>query len=194
MLQGNATIDTNNITMYLDKAKQLSFAKILLFFYIIASNNLTYNLFSGQFQDFIKDNRYAQHIYGIITMYLVVNVIGGVTKLDKLLIYSISGYCLFLLTSKVNIQYTFVILLLILYGSLVDDQIQQKENDMKNDPVLSKKDTNKITIRHNMTNMIITITIICVSICGIYKYYNTKQLQYGGAGFDYDKFFLNGRN
>ena len=80
------TLDNFFNLSYLGKS-HISLSKAVLLFYLIIGNNYTSELFSGQLTDFIKENRYAQHLIGYLTMLVVVNSFAGVTDTKKSLIY-----------------------------------------------------------------------------------------------------------
>ena len=49
----------------------MSLSKVILVFYLIIGNNHTQELFSGQLNNFIKNNRQMQHIIGYLTVLMI---------------------------------------------------------------------------------------------------------------------------
>lgn len=164
----------------------------LLVFYLIISLNLIGDLNSGQLAMFIKDNRYVKHIMGLTLMTIILSQYGNISDNNiKLFVYTIISYSLFIFTTKMDLKWSMILVLLLLFGYIYENKLISKELDAQNDTALKEQDKNNIRNKHDYIKFVIMITIIIVIFIGMYQYYNKKQIQYGG-NFDITKFFFEG--
>jgi hypothetical protein len=179
--------DILNLT-YLGKSN-ISLAKAILLFYLIIANNHTKELFSGQFTNFIEDNRYAQHVIGFITMMVMLNIAGGINDAKKNLLYTSLAYGWFTMTTKLDLHWNLLIIALLFSGLIYEFGLVDKEIKSLDDESLEEIDIAKIKKKHNRMKTGIIIAIIFVTLIGTFTYYNKKKVQYGG-NFDPMKFIF----
>jgi hypothetical protein len=184
----NKIINTVNLS-YLGKSKT-SFSKSLLQFYLVLAAPFLSTLLSGQMQDFVKDSREAKHVLGFITMLMIIIDTAGVTDIVQALIYTIFGYSWFILTTKLDMKWSLIIIGLLVVGFLFDTKMKDKEITSDDDEALFDEDKQKIAKKHYNMKTVIFVSVFCVTLVGSYKYMTKKQVQYGGD-FDYSKFLLN---
>lgn len=162
---------------------------VLLLFYIIIANSFTKNLMSHQLTSYIEESRYVQHIIGFIMMLALVMIVGGVNKIEKGIMYALVGYTWFIFTTKLDIQWNVMILLLLLFGFIYESKLEEKENNVLNDISLNDNEKEKIMSDYNSHKLYIIFAIIFLTIVGSTLYVNKKTVQYGG-GFDTMKFIF----
>ena len=177
---------------YLGKS-HISLSKAVLLFYLIVANNHTKDLFSGQLTEFIKNNRYAQHFIGYITMLIIVNSAAGVTDTQKAIIYSAVAYLWFIFTTKLDLRWSLLIIGAMVFGVIYESTMVDREIQSEDDQALERFDKEKIKNRHNRLKSVTVIAIILITIIGTLSYFNKKQVQYGG-NFDGMKFMFAARN
>jgi hypothetical protein len=182
------TVDNILNLNYLGKSN-ISLSKSILLFYLIIANNHTKELFSGQFTQFVQDNRVAQHLIGFLTMVVLLNMVGGVYDTKKNVIYSLLAYTWFTLTTKLDLHWNLLIIALLSFGLFYENTLMDKEIKSLDDESLEEKHLQKIKTRHDKLKTGIAISIMLVTFVGAFTYYNRKQVQYGG-GFDPVKFLL----
>lgn len=170
---------------------KISLTKALLIFYLILANNYTGNLMSGQLQDFLKTNRFAKHIVGLITVLVLLNTFGGVTDIRPLVAYTILGYTWFTFTTKLDLEWNMLIFGLMLGGYLYENKLFVIEDEAHNDPTLSPEQKEAIDAKNNKYKLAITAIIVGVTALGAFRYYNKKIGQFGGGFNDLD-FLLKG--
>jgi hypothetical protein len=180
---------------YLDQSN-ISLSKALMIFYVLVASNYTGSLLSKQLKESIENNRYAQHIIGFIMMLVIITMVGGVSDIDKTIIYSVLAYVWFIMTTKIDLHWNIIIILLMLCGYLYENKIKQKEKLLENDSSMSNGEKNKIKIKHTERKTYIVLGIVGVTAIGMYMYLTKKQNQYGvqsggGAEFDPIVFLLN---
>ena len=170
---------------------KISLSKALLIFYLILANNYTGNLMSGQLQDFLKTNRFAKHIVGLVTVLVLINTFGGVNDIRPLVAYTLIGYTWFTFTTKIDIQWNILIFGLMFGGYLFENKLFDIEDEASHDPTLSPEQIEVIERKNNKYKLMITAVIAGVTAMGAYQYYNKKVEQFGG-GFNEIDFMLKG--
>ncbi len=173
---------------YLGKSN-ISLSKAVLIFYLVIGNNYTGELFSGQLTDFIRSNRYAQHVIGYLTMMTIINSIGGVTNVQRTAVYSLIAYLWFTFTTKLDLRWSFLLIGFMVMGLLYESQMVDKEVRSEDDEALEEQDKEKIRNKHNKMKTAVVIAIMLVTFIGVWGYFNKKKVQYGG-NFDGMKFIF----
>jgi hypothetical protein len=166
-----------------------SFVKPLLYFYAAIGLSLISDLYSGQLIQFIKENRYAKHIIGLIIMMILTMDVAKVNNSKLIFLYSLILYAIFVLSTKVDLKWSIIIITLLLAGSIYEHNMTIKEQESSNDKTLKPVDLQTINKYHDKTKTVIIMSIILIVIFGLYKYVTKKKTQYGG-NFDIDKFVL----
>lgn len=164
--------------------------KVLLIFYIIVASNCTENLLSKQTRELLNNNRYIQHILGFMTLFVLITLIDDQIDTSTALIYTISGYLLFVLSTKLDIHWTIAIVILLFIGYMYQNNIQIRINEINNDTSLSAERKLVLLNEIETTNKWIIGSIIVVAVLGTIFYTQKKQEQYGG-GYDIIKYILN---
>jgi hypothetical protein len=178
---------------YLENSNsRISMTKAILIFYLVIGNNFTADLYSGQLVDFIRTNRIAKHLIGLMTMILIITHMGGINNPSSATVYSLFSYALFLLTTKMDLKWSITTLGLFMLGYLYENKLVDKEKSSSSDKSLEKKDKRRIKNRHDIIKGSIVMSIIGITLMGMYQYFNKKQIQYGGQ-FDSIKFVLDGK-
>lgn len=167
----------------------ISISKVLLIFYILIANNYTQDLLGKQFRSFLEENRMMQHIIAFILLLVIINLFSGINNPEKLLAFSFIGYTWFILSTKLDIQWNLIIIMLLFIGFLYESSINEYEMKIEKDENLSKKIKKNIIDKDTRYKIYIGIIILIVTIIGIAFYNNKKHEQYGG-GFDMQKFIF----
>ena len=171
-------MENNNIL------QNFSISRALLLFYIIIASNFTKGLFSKQLRTFFSENRLAQHLIGFIMMLVLIILIGNVTDTYKALFYSLIAYTWFIFTTKLDIHWNIIIILLMVFGFLYESQLNEKQTNALKDPNLTDEQKNNIIKENSKSKIYIIAIILAVTIIGTVLYVKKKDIQYGGAQFD----------
>jgi len=183
--------NTNNINNMnnVNSSDSTALLKAMLFFYIIIASNYTENLYSKQLRTFFNENRFAQHLIGLIMMFTFIMIIGGITEIDKGILYALIGYIWFLFTTKLDIHWNIIIILLLLFGFIYESKLSQKKETIIDDEVLSDEEKIKLINEQQQYEFYILVAIISITVIGSFLYINKKGVQYGG-GFDVMQFMF----
>lgn len=164
--------------------QNISLSRALLIFYLILASNFTGDLFSKQLITFFDENRFAQHLIGFIMMLVIIMLIGGINDTYTALFYSLIAYAWFILTTKLDIQWNIIIILIMLFGFLYESKINEKDEKIVNDTNLTVEQKEKIISENSNYKNYIILAILATTIIGTIFYTNKKIEQYGGGSFD----------
>ena len=167
--------------------------KALLIFHLWLISSQATGLLGTQFKDFIKENRYFQHIFGYVLMLTIIGEFGKSNDPFKVMWYTAIAYTAFILFTKLELQWNLVILILLTIGYLYDIYLRGKKKQLKEDPVVETEDLEKIKNSTDQMRYLIFVTIIIVAFIGMAFYFQRKKVQYGG-NFDLTKFLFADRN
>jgi len=165
-----------------------SLISALLIFYVIIINCFTHDLIAKQVKTLIDTNRYVQHIISILMLFTVIMLLLK-TSIGVSILYTLIGYILYILTTKMDVQINMIVFTILLLGFLYEHNNMLKEEEMNNDPVLSEEDKTRIKYEYNKKKMILGIISIIVIGIGTLFYYNRKTIQHAGH-FSYQTFFI----
>lgn len=166
-----------------------SIAKALLIFYVLMASQQN-NLLGKQMKELINDSRIAQHIIAFIMMIVVINMIGGVQETDKLLFYSAIAYVWFVLSTKLDIQWNLILILLLFVWFLYQNRNDNKRLIMDRDINITNEIKKAFDIKDINWNTYVVSGLVTVTLIGLYLYSNKKGVQYGGGKYDPIKFLL----
>ena len=157
-----------------------SLSNVLFIFYIAITSNYINGLLAKQIRDYIDDNRLIQHVIGFFTMFIIITTFGQVIDTYTALFYAFIGYIWFIFSTKLDLHWNIMIIILLFIGYLYENSLVYKEEELRNDPNLDIKIREKIMNKDNnykkwMLSLIVAITLIG-TICYSYK----KHVQYGG--------------
>lgn len=166
----------------LEEKYELSLSKILLLFFFTSTSTALYPLLSKQLKYTLDNNRYSQHVLGILTLLsLILMTSDGKMDTVRIILYTIIGYFWFVLTAKLDLQWSVIVWCSMMIFFIFQNQIKFYERQIEKDKNLSDHKKN-ILIKEKKKNYInITASIIIVTIIGTLLYNNKKEGQYGGG-------------
>jgi hypothetical protein len=175
----------------LEEKYEMSLAKIMLIFYILASSSALFPLLSKQLKESVENNRFVRHIIGFTTILaLVLLVSNGKFSTLRIMIYTGIAYLWFILSTKIDLQWNVMIIVSLLAFLLYQNDILNTTEHIDNNVNLSSEEKNNI-IKTNKNNYVyITGVIILATIAGTLLYTEKKEQQYGG-GYSLFNFLLN---
>jgi hypothetical protein len=164
--------------------------KIMLVFYLLMGNSSSRSLLSKQWNNMIENNRLIQHLIGFITMITLMTLIGeGQMNNLTILIYSAVGYLWFLFSTKLDIHWNVMVMILLVAAYLYENSILIKEKELNIDNVLTENEKNNIITQNCSYRTYILLGILGVTLTGVVLYSQKKEVQYGG-GYDMFRFLL----
>jgi len=160
---------------FLESDHGMSIGKIMILFYLFASSSAIFPLLSKQLKNELENNRAAQHILGFMTILaLSILVSNGKFSIMRIFVYAIIGYLWFVLTTKLDLQWTILIMgslmCFLIYQNTIDGNINERKNNEK-------------------YYQYIPIIIFLSTVIGTVLYSNKKEGQYGG-GYDLMNFLI----
>lgn len=170
-------------------SSQTSLAKVLLIFYVLVASSTTDNLMSKQIREYINDNRYMQHILGFLTMIVLVTLVGGVVDNRTAIFYAFVGYIWFIFSTKLDIHWNMIILVLLFIGYMIENNMSVRETEIKADKTLTNDQKQKLIKDDMMYKNWIIGSVLMVTIVGTLFYSQKKHEQYGG-GYDVFAYIL----
>jgi hypothetical protein len=168
----------------------ISIIKIILVLYLIMGASLTQPLLSKQWIEMVEENRIIKHIIGLLTLIVLVTLtVKDTVELNKIILYSLGGYLLFIFSTKMDIQINIIIMTIVLMAYFYERHLRSKELIIKNDNVLSEEEKNNIINTNQNKKTHIFIGVAAITILGMFLYSNKKEIQYGG-GYNLTNFLL----
>lgn len=160
----------------------ISITKILLLFYILIGNSLLQPLLSKQWIDNVKNNRIMQHIIGFTTMLtLAILVSEQKEEYSNLILYSIVAYLWFIFSTKMDIHFNIIIIVLLLGNYLYDNYLENQITEIINDKILNQNIKNKLIEVNDKKSKYAMFSIMILIVVGMFTYSNKKEVQYGGG-------------
>lgn len=111
-------------------------------------------------------------------------LIGGINNTYRAVIYSLIGYIWFILTTKLDVHWNVIIILLLLFGFLYESKLNEKERNIMSDSNLTEEEKQKIINNNFQYRMYFILAALLTTIIGSLLYLNKKVGQYGGGKFD----------
>lgn len=167
-----------------------SFPKAMLQFYLILTAPLLSNLLSKQMKSLLTTNRVAQHLLGLLTMFVLISETTQVSNQAKTAIYTFVLYSWFILTTKLDLHWNLLIIGLLVVGYLYDSKMKNKEENATGDEAMTKADRVRLVYRHNRMRAVIFLSVLLITVIGTLFYVRKKGVQYGG-GFDMYDYLIN---
>jgi len=170
--------------------QNISIVKILLLFNVLISGSLLQPLLSKQWNEMVKENRIIQHIIGLTTMITLVTLIAeGHSDYLHIIAYSLAGYLWFLLSTKMDIHWNIMIMVLLLGSYLYENSLKVRDNKTDADKVLTEEEKNIVKNKNGDKKMYVVIGTLAAILYGVYLYSGKKEVQYGG-GYSLVNFLL----
>lgn len=163
--------------------------KPLFIFYILLAGTGSNELLGKQFRTYIEENRLAKHIIAFTAFLTAVIIYGNPISVTQAIAYSLVGYTVFILSTKLDVQWNIIILLLLLAGFLYESHTEIAENKLMTDNNIDITTIKKTIDKNHKYKLYIGLLIVAVIIIGLTLYNNKKHEQYGG-GFDLTKFIF----
>jgi Mn2+/Fe2+ NRAMP family transporter len=174
----------------LENKYEMSLGKIILVFILLLNSTTLFPLLSKQWKRTLESNRMAQHILGIITLMAIVTLFSnGRFSIQRIIMYTIIGYFVFILSTKLDLQWNVIIMTLLLAFFLYQETNSKKDIEIEQDPSITREERNEIQKKNKSNYIIITLAIIGAIIMGNFLYSDKKEVQYGG-GYSLSKFLL----
>jgi hypothetical protein len=162
--------------------------KYILLLYLLQLSSITNNTLGHQLKEYVYSNRIIQHIINIIFIFVVISL-DKTKSIQDISKSSLAIYLIYLLSTKLDLQYNLIILIIFLFYYFYKRELEQKNERLLNDKDLNLETKNLLIYLDKYKINIINVSIIIGLIYSINYYYQRKNIQYGG-GFSYTRFLL----
>jgi len=173
----------------INKNDRLNVAFVILLVYFTIFNNYNAQIISKQFQRLLKGNRIAEHIITFITILLIAIQLDNEVNISKDIMLSIIIYFIFIATTKLEIQWNLLMIVLIFVYYIYSKYNLRKEHKMNEDLYLTDFEKNVIKENNEKYNNLIVGGIIAFLIMGMIVYTYKKKCEYN-IGFTNIKFLF----
>lgn len=171
------------------KQMDVSLINILLLYYLVQANNKS-DLLGHQFKDYLENNRIAEHVIAFLLLFTLIIVIGKVNDIKIGLSYSLLAYLWFILSTKLELQFNIMIILILVFGFIYENRLIYVKNEIENDENFSNDDAKIINNNFQLSRRVIFSFLLVTTFIGVYFYTNKKMQQYGGGEFNIIKFLF----
>jgi hypothetical protein len=168
---------------------QTNIISVLLIFYLLIASGCTEKLMAKQMREFINGNRMMQHIISFLTLFVLISTLGGLNDIKDALIYALIGYIWFLFSTKLDVHWNIIILILLFIGYMVENQLNQSDGETKDDPILNEEQKKEIIDEREKKKNIVIGSIFVITLIGTLVYSYKKHNQYGD-GYDVMRFMF----
>lgn len=167
----------------------LSMAKVLLVFYAFVASGYTENILSNQLKEYISSNRMVQHFIGFLVLITLITTIGEDINSQTAILYAIIGYSWFIMSTKLDVHWNVIIILILFCGYLYDNNIKIQNKQILEDPNISDEKKEELIDKNTNNMKLVIYAVFGITILGSLLYCKKKKVQYGG-GFDVVRYLL----
>jgi cbb3-type cytochrome oxidase subunit 3 len=139
------------------------------------------NIIPKQTQEFIKQNKLIQHLFGFMTLFVLITLLDETIDTRTALIYSLIGYILFIFSTKLDLHWNIALILLLFIGYAYETDNKQQICAIQNDINLTDEQKKRLITERISTQSWIVWSVIILIILGTFFYSQKKQEQYGGS-------------
>lgn len=167
----------------------MNIINVVLLFYLLIGSNYIGDLYSGQMRDLIRSNIYIKHIIAFSIIIVMTKYIMNLNEPYKLLLYSLAAYLLFIISTKLDVIWNILIIMLLLIYFLIENKYNGITDNLQIDQAIT--DNDKETLKNNMitTKRILIYAIIaCIIIGGMF--YLDKKTDKFNENFDAAKYIF----
>ena len=163
--------------------------KFVLVLYLVQLSSLTSNTLGKQLKEYVEANRIIQHIINLIFLFVLISLADKNKSIQDIAINTVSIYIFYLLSTKLDLQYNIILLLIMLIYYLYQRTNESKISRINKDADLDIQTKQILTLVDNNKNNIFGCSLIMFLFYFTHVYFKRKNIQYGN-GFNYSKFLL----
>ncbi len=174
------------------KDKKLSIIKVIILFYLMLMMQFAGVLMPSQLIRELQSNRFAQHLIGLITIFVMINLLADVSFKNNIG-YAIICYALFLMTAKLDLMWSIIVLGGGLVYYITDDRASSQEEEKKLDLSLPEWIKKEFFDNNNKIRPFAFGTFIVLAFCGL-NIYNSREIREYNDKYDPVRFILGPSN
>ncbi len=162
---------------------------VLTYIYIVQLQSYSKDILGKQLREYISENKTAQHIINFILILVLISVFDRERSITELLKDTTIVYFLYLLTTKLDLQFNIIILFGILFFYFYKRETDIKEKRILNDYELDNQIKTSLIKSDNKRMKLFQFSLAGLIVFFSFFYFNRKNIQYGG-NFSYNKFLF----
>lgn len=161
----------------------------IMIFYLMMSASYSRPILGKQYKQYIQDNRLIKHLITFLTIAVIISMTSETLTNIEVLQYALLAYVIFILTTKVDIHWNvmLVLLMIVFYFIERDYSMKIKENEL--DTSFDSETRLEYINNAKKYKYFYLTVLVAVFSTGTYLYNNKKMGQYGG-GYDPVHFFF----
>lgn len=167
----------------------MTLLKVLIIYHLIIANNFTKHLYSNSLSKFISENKIAQLTISYLTILFITINFGNVTDIVRANLYSGIAFMFFVLSTKLNLEWSLAIFAILIIGYLMESNIIQKINILSTDPSIDPENKDEIKKNNKKHQRVLIITIIAMLLIGVIVYGVSKHEKFQN-NFDIGEFVI----
>ena len=153
-------------------------ALFIFYFFMLEFSGKT---FTRNVRENIINETICKHIIKCVNIAIILRYILKISDLDKIITQTILTYLLFIFLSKMESQWTLIIMGIFVIYFLIDSKMEYSDIlNKKIDKVLNDDEKIKIYKEHNVNRGILIFVLLITMIIGCSLYGKKKIVQYGG--------------
>lgn len=167
----------------------MNVVNVVLLFYLLIGSSYIGDLYSGQVKNAIQSNVYVKHLIAFSIILILTKYVTNFYEPYKLLLYALVAYILFVTSTKLDLMWNILILILLIVYYLINNKFMGISNNIMIDQTVS--DIDKERIANNMQQIeriIICAIIVCIIIGG--TLYLDKKVTKFDDNFDAAKYIF----
>ena len=159
----------------------ISVTKMIMILYLFVFANVISTNVNKKILDRVEKNIIVKHILGLITVGVLLSLVYKNIPLTHLVLYSITIYFVFLLSTKIATKYILLAILILFAVYFFNQMNENKIHSIKTDNSINiKKKESLIKKLESMSNNI-TYFYIGAVVVGSLMYDQKKSMQFGGS-------------
>lgn len=167
----------------------INIVKILLIYYAINLNTQS-TLLSKQMVTLLGENRYLKHLIGFLTLIILINIFYENLELSDTFLFGSIIYLLYLLATKLDIQFNIVILGALFTSYIYLNDLEKQITNINKSDILTDDKKLELLNKLNTNKIYLYMGLGFLLGSGMLLYANKKQVQYGGS-YNLLNFLLN---
>jgi len=157
----------------------ISLVKIIMLIYLfVFINNISTNI-NRKLVNTINNNIVLKHIIGIISISVMLSLLYKDLSIKELIVYSLSIYFIYILSTKISTCYLLVGLLVLICFYFADYINQNKYNRIKLDKALDIETKTNLIKKIENNHKYLTLFYIGAVVIGALMYDEKKHNQFG---------------
>ena len=159
----------------------ISVTKMIMILYLFIFANVISTNINKKLIDRVENNIIIKHILGLITVGVLLSLVYKNIPLTHLVLYSVTIYFVFLLSTKIATKYI-LLAILILAGVYFFNQMNENKIDsIKTDQSINLQNKESLIKKLESTSNNVTYFYIGAVIFGSLLYDQKKSTQFGGS-------------